>query len=220
MQQTRRYILEILRDRGEATVDELVNELKARIQHNITAVTVRHHLDILRSDNLVTAPSVRRSGAPGRPQYVYSLTDKALDTFPNNYQQVMGALVEQLKETLGAPQVNVIFEGVADRMLSEVQKTNPSLHLIPIADRLDHAVQYLNGNGYEAQWEQADGGFILRTRNCPYQKVSHEHGELCSMDMRLIAGLLGVVPRNLGRIAQDEDTCTYLIPVREEAAAS
>ncbi|MCE7948300.1 MAG: ArsR family transcriptional regulator [Chloroflexi bacterium CFX4] len=213
MQQTRQHILEILRERTEATVDELVNALHTRIQHNITAVTVRHHLDILRGEDLVTAPKVRRSGAPGRPQYVYALTDKAREQFPNNYHRLMQHLFQQLKARLDASQVNVILEGVADQMVAEANLPAASLNAIPMAVRLDHVVEYLNTHGYEASWETNSEGYILRTHNCPYHQLAGEHGELCGMDMRLISGLLGVVPRNMGRLAEDSESCAYLIPV-------
>jgi len=81
MQQTRRHILEILKERKEATIDEIVEALSNRIG-KITAVTVRHHLEILRGDGLVAAPTVRRRSAPGRPQYVYALTERAADISP------------------------------------------------------------------------------------------------------------------------------------------
>src|SRR4051812_34486121 len=110
MQQTRQLILETLHERGEATVDEIVQAVRERINHDITAVTVRHHLDILRSEELVTAPRVRRRRTPGRPQHVYGLTDKALEHFPNNYQHLTDVLLNQLKASLPASQVNVIIE--------------------------------------------------------------------------------------------------------------
>lgn len=212
MQQTRRYILEILREQGDATVDELVNELKKRIHHTITAVTVRHHLDILRGDSLVTSPEMRRSGAPGRPQYVYSLTDKALELFPNNYQNLMNMLLNQLKTNLTSPQVNVIMDGVADQMVAQARFPEAIQH-VPMAVRLDHVVNYLNQNGYDASWEATDNGYILRTRNCPYSRVAQEHGELCGLDMRLVAGLVGATPRVLGRLSDSADSCAYLITV-------
>jgi DeoR family suf operon transcriptional repressor len=211
MQQTRQHILEILRERGEATVDELVKALHTRIQHNITGVTVRHHLDVLRSEELVTEPKVRRSGAPGRPQYVYALTEKARTQFPNNYHHLLQHLFQQLKARLEASQVNVLLEDVADQMVTE--SGLPELGVIPITARLDHVVNYLNAHGYQASWESAPEGYILRTRNCPYHHLSAEHGELCAMDMRLISGLLGVVPRNIGRISEADESCAYLIPL-------
>ncbi len=219
MQQTRRYILEILRERGEATVDEMVSELKTRIQHNITAVTVRHHLDILRSDNLVTAPTVRRSGAPGRPQYVYALTDKALEVFPNNYQNLMTTLLTQMKSTLPEGQVNVIFEGVADQMVVNAHLSHLSSDHMSMDEKLTHVVNYLNENGYNADWESSPEGYILHNRNCPYHKVSDDHSELCNMDFRLIAGLIGIAPRAMTRLSQDEEGCSFLIPASQQTTA-
>src|SRR5260221_10659875 len=119
MQQTRREILEVLHERGEATVDELVEALKTRINHEITAVTVRHHLDVLRSEALVTPPEIRRRNAPGRPQHIYGLSERALEQFPNNYQNLAANLLTQIKTMLPPGEVNVIMERTADQMRAE-----------------------------------------------------------------------------------------------------
>ncbi len=58
MQATRQRILEILKERHTATVEELAKELE------LTPVTIRHHLDILRSEGLVQAPQVKRRDTP------------------------------------------------------------------------------------------------------------------------------------------------------------
>ena len=47
MQKTRQKILEHLREHGESTVNELSKALD-----NLTAVTVRHHLDVLKERSL------------------------------------------------------------------------------------------------------------------------------------------------------------------------
>jgi predicted ArsR family transcriptional regulator len=36
--------------------------------------------------------------------------------------------------------------------------------------------------------------------------------DLCQMDMHLISQMLGVVPRLLSRISNDDESCRYLIP--------
>jgi predicted ArsR family transcriptional regulator len=216
MQQTRRLILDILREHREATVDELVRELKVRIQHDITAVTVRHHLDILRGEDLVTSPIVRRNGGPGRPQYIYALTAKAAETFPNNYPDLLDKLLAQIKAQLPSTQVNVIFEGVADQMITDARLPDFALYHVPMEARLDHVVGYLSRNGYEAHWEPSAEGYILHTRNCPYHKLAGTHDQLCTMDMRLVAGLTGVIPRRLGRLVENDESCAYLFPVAAE----
>ena len=72
MQATRQRILEILKERNTATVEELAYDL------GLTPVTIRHHLDILRSEGLVQAPQVKRRDTPGRPALL-ATTKKFLD---------------------------------------------------------------------------------------------------------------------------------------------
>lgn len=207
MQQTRQHILEILKEKEQATVDEIVEGLSARIG-NITAVTVRHHLEILRGDGYVAAPSVRRRTSPGRPQHMYALTDKALELFPNNYRNLAQEMLQQLKTQLPRDEVNVILEGVADQMAGSVPQSDA-----PLPIRLNQVVEFLSEQGYAAYWEKSEGGFILHTNNCPYHRLAENHSELCAMDVRMITGLLGgIVPRRVGHMAEGDASCAYLIP--------
>ncbi|MBN2472069.1 MAG: ArsR family transcriptional regulator [Anaerolineae bacterium] len=207
MQQTRQHILEILKEHEEATVDDIVEALANRIG-DITAVTVRHHLEILRGDGLVAAPRVRRRTTPGRPQHMYALTDKALELFPNNYRSLAGEMLLQLKAQLPAAEVNVILEGVADQMAGSIPPSDA-----PLPVRLNQVVDYLSEQGYAAYWEAVDEGFILHTNNCPYHQLAAEHEELCRMDIRMISGLLGgIVPRRVAHMTQGDPSCAYLIP--------
>ncbi|MGB7342277.1 MAG: ArsR family transcriptional regulator [Phototrophicaceae bacterium] len=209
MQETRRQILDILRDRAEATVDDIVDDLQI-LRGSITSVTVRHHLSKLQEDGLVDAAQMRHRATPGRPQHVYSLTDLGNSYFPNNYPDLATNLIKQIKANLPEKQVNVIISGVADSMAAEAN--------IPLEgnlrDRLDKVVDYLNCHGYEARWDVHDEGYVLITSNCPYHKVVHEDNDdtLCQMDMRLISQMLGVVPRMLARISSGDESCSYLIP--------
>lgn len=208
MQQTRQHILEILKEQNEATVDEIVAALSDRIGE-ITAVTVRHHLEILRGDGLVSAPAVRRRTTPGRPQYIYALTDKALELFPNNYRTLAEELLQQIKKTLPPREVNVILEGVAGVMASGLQAGD-----LPMPARLNHVIDYLTQQGYNARWESTERGYILHMHNCPYHHLTASHAELCEMDFHLLSSLLGgIVPRRIGHMARGDESCAYLVPV-------
>jgi predicted ArsR family transcriptional regulator len=207
MQQTRRYILDILKTRGEATVDEIVEELQQRRGKDITAVTVRHHITCLQRDNLIASPQLRHRDTPGRPQHVYSLTEAAAAQFPNNYQELASGLLQVMQEHLPPEGVNVILEGVARQMASAANIPD-----LPLAQRLDMAVEFLCTRGYQAYWESDATGFILHTDNCPYHQVAQHNHALCEMDMRLIATLLGVVPRRLTHVAAGDSSCAYRIP--------
>jgi predicted ArsR family transcriptional regulator len=206
MQETRRYILEILRDRKEATVDDIVTELQQR-RGSITPVTVRHHLNELQKHDLITAPQLRHRNTPGRPQYV--LTEGAKGQFPITYQPLTAHLMQQLKGQLPPREVNVILEGVATSMALEAQVPDA-----PLPQRLDAVVAYLNEHGYDAQWESHPDGYVLQTHNCPYHQLAEADHTLCEMDMRLVASLLGVVPRLIGRMSSGSISCAYMIPDR------
>lgn len=208
MQRTRRYILDILKERGQATVDDIVMELRRR-KGEITGVTVRHHLTRLQQEGLITAPEPLHRSTPGRPQHVYMLTERARECFPNNYQPLTSHLLGQMAVVLPPAQVNVIFEGVADRMAAEACVPDA-----PFLQRLDGAVNYLNAHGYDAYWEKCEGGYVLHTANCPYHQVAGSTVALCDMDMRLVASMLGVVPRLLSRVSGGAATCAYMIPER------
>lgn len=211
MQETRRQIMEILRDRSEATVDDLVGDLEA-LRGSITSVTVRHHLAKLQDDGLVNAAQMRHRSTPGRPQHVYSLTELGNSHFPNNYPDLATNLLKQIKIQLPSSQVNVIIEGVADSMAMEAN--------IPLEgslrERLDKVVEYLNYHGYDAEWDLHREGYVLITSNCPYHKIAQEDADdtLCQMDLRLISQMLGVVPRMISHMSSGDDACTYLIPER------
>lgn len=207
MQETRQHILEILRERGQATVDDIVADLRKR-RGKITAVTVRHHLMRLQEEDLITSPEMRRRSTPGRPQHIYSLTDKAQEHFPNNYQRLVAGLLTQIQRALPPDGVNVILEGVAQEMASEVEIPDD----LPIPERLRVAVQYLNDHGYEACWAKEEAGYVLKTSNCPYHHVTlASNGSLCTMDMHLVAALVGSIPRRIEHMTEGDHTCAYLI---------
>jgi predicted ArsR family transcriptional regulator len=207
MQETRQHILDILRESGEATVDEITEGLRTRRGKDITAVTVRHHINLLQQEHLIMSSELRRRNTPGRPQHVYILTDKASDHFPNNYHQLAVGLLHQMRMQLPPASVNVILEGVADDMANSALITSTKLE-----DRLNMAVGFLTENGYEASWESVATGYMLHTHNCPYHHISQDTDLLCGMDMRLVSSLIGVVPRISARMIDGDKQCSYFIP--------
>lgn len=207
MQQTRQHILDILRELGDSTVDDIVSELQKRRGRDITAVTVRHHLARLQEEELIASPQLRHRNTPGRPQHVYTLTEKAIGQFPSNYQRLATGLLQTIREKLPPSEVNVIIEGVAENMAFQAQIPD-----VPLRQRMDLVVKYLDEQGYSAYWELCDEGFTLYTTNCPYHKIAENDHTLCEMDMRLVAALLGVVPRRVGHIMDGDLGCAYLIP--------
>jgi predicted ArsR family transcriptional regulator len=135
MQPTRKRILEMLRDCQTCTADSLAEALEIK--------------------------EVRYRERPGRPQHAWSLTPCALERFPKNYQSLSLLMLDEIKESLSAEDMQRISRGVASRMAAQAHiPTNAKPE-----QRLKAAVNYLNECGYAAEWERHGKKFLLRTKN-------------------------------------------------------
>lgn len=201
MQDTRERILDILKERNQATVDELSQEL------GLTAVTVRHHLDILRGEGYVAAPIVRRRKTPGRPQYAYTLTEKASKFFPKRYRQLASLMLDEMQVCLSSAEVDGIMRRIGERIADQAALLDTG----GFETRVAAVVEFLDGLGYMARLEPCDGGYLLHIVNCPYEQVADEHNVVCKMDARMLACLLGTSPQRVAWAVQDDDRCVYSI---------
>jgi predicted ArsR family transcriptional regulator len=206
MQATRERILNILKERGQVTVDELSREL------GLTAVTVRHHIDILRGERLVAAPLALRRKAPGRPKHVYTLTEKASTLFPKRYGHLVGHILDEVRARFSPGEVDQMMRRIGERIASQAA--------LPIGDdfeaRLTAVVEFLDGLGYMAHWEREqeqgdDGDYLLYIANCPYERASRQDRTICDIDLAMLTRLLGASPRRVTWAAQGDYQCTYAV---------
>lgn len=201
MQETRQRIVEILKVRGQATVNELTREL------GLTAVTIRHHLEVLHRDGLIGPPQILRKPGPGRPQHVYRLAGEAESLFPKKYDRLTDALLEELEERFPPEELSRIVDGVAERMARQVPTEGD------IATRVGVLLEFLNGLGYLATAEKEDGTYRIVVANCPYARVAQRHALPCQIDTRLIARVTGVEPERVEQIATGSERCIYRLAV-------
>ncbi len=202
MQSTRERILNILKERGQATVDALSREL------GLTSVTVRHHLDILRGEGLIAAPTLNRRKMPGRPQYVYTLTEKAASFFPKRYEHLAALILGEVRSRLPATEVEQIMQRIGERIADQANLPGTS----DFEARLIAAVEFLNGLGYMAHYERRnDLDYVLYVANCPYEQVAHRNREICTMDLAMLTRLLGTVPQRTSWTARGDSQCVYII---------
>jgi DeoR family suf operon transcriptional repressor len=202
VQSTREHILNILKENGQATVDDLSRGL------GLTAVTVRHHLDILRREGLVAAPLVCRRKTPGRPQYVYTLAEKASTFFPKRYEHLASLILDEIRSYLSPAEVDQLMKRIGERIASKA--TLPAEG--DFKTRLTVAVEFLDDLGYMARWERRhDGDYLLHIINCPYERVANQDDEVCKMDLALLTSLLGTSPQRISWSAQGDTQCTYVV---------
>lgn len=202
MQSKRQRIVEILKRKGSATVDELSESL------GINSVTVRHHLDVLQSEGLICAPVVEHRSTAGRPQHKYALSGTAHKVFPKNYNGLANQLLDEIKSRHEAHEISLIFENMGRRLAAE---SLPPVAGETVKHRMNRVADFLNQKGYLAYWEKSDDGITLRTCNCPYSDLVSKHPELCAMDTSLIASLTGTIPDCASHIINGKGCCAYTL---------
>ena len=133
----RKRILDILKRRKQATVEELARQL------DMAPVSVRYHLDILQGENLIEVGKIQREGSVGRPKQVYMLTGEAADYFPDNFAGLTSGLLRQMKSLLPAEQVQSAFCCLAQEMSRELiggLAVNESLALVIVSAIINRIV--------------------------------------------------------------------------------
>ncbi len=201
MQDSRLRILEYLQAHGEADVASLADAV------DLAAVTVRHHLSVLRQRDLVQVEA-ERSGR-GRPRHIYRLSRRGA-----------GRLQPEACERLTSRIIDLVAaqdDGEAERLFTDLAERALEDHRQSLADagdeesRLNLVVDLLAEEGLQTRWERDGADFLLRDLECPYASLSREHQEVCCMDLRIIeAAVEGQVVRERWRPAGD-DRCVFRI---------
>jgi predicted ArsR family transcriptional regulator len=209
MENTRQTLLEILRRRQHATVDDLTKEL------GLAPATVRRHLDILMRDDYVSVVQKRRN--IGRPHYVFSLTEHGEDLFPRSYIRLTNRMIDEIvalksEETRGKSGVDlaeVIFAKMADRV---AETYTGRIRGRTLKERVDEVTAILANEGIVFDARKAKDGYLLLGRGCPCPRIADEHSEVCAHDQRLLARLLRAEVQPVGVSKEDEESCcAYLV---------
>lgn len=218
VESTRQTILNIIRRRRQATVEDLTKEL------GLAPATVRRHLDILARDGHVEVAQVRRK--TGRPHYVFSLSEAGEELFPKHYVRTTNRLIEEVialtaEETSGrsgADLADIVFGKMAQRL---AQRIGPRIHGSTLAERVQATTEALAEEGIVFDVEPVDGNYLLVGHGCPCPKVVSQHGQVCAHDQRLLSLLLAadvtyVEPNSVGQ----EGYCAYRVQKRQPESPS
>lgn len=195
---SRQRILHYLKKSGQASVAELSRSLA------LTPVTIRHHLEGLRSEGLVGKPVARRKPGPGRPEMMYRSTPAADSQMPRNYGELCNCLLESLGAASGGRDLQAVLVAVGTELGSRenVPAGPGQLRIIK---------HYLEDRGYFPSSSQVEGRLRLELANCPYLEVARQSPALCHFDRALLEALFGRPVEMGGRIAVHQPVCTFEI---------
>ena len=204
MQPTRWEILQLIKHRGRATVEELASYLR------VTPMAVRLHLVVLERDGLVNRGTLRHG--PGRPALVYTLTPRADDLFPKSYDVLANVLLAGLREKGGQERVLEACRAAAGQLVATYRGRVAGKGFEERVSEVDTILKEL---GCDAVWEKQDGGYLLKEYNCPYQRVAEKHREVCGIDREVLGELLDADLEFAESLLDRAVHCTYLVRPRD-----
>jgi predicted ArsR family transcriptional regulator len=198
---TRQRVLQTLLVRKRCTILELAEAV------NINPISVRHHINRLEAENLVTSEEERHG--VGRPRRLYFLTEAGLECFPSRYLRLTLRLLEQLKDTMPQPMVSQLFTQMAEDVAAEYRSQVEGLDM---EQRLDLVAGLLRNEGFLVEWEQKGSDYHIREVSCPYFHIGQSHPEVCTVDQTLISTMLSVPAEKVKCLLNGDAHCTYVVP--------
>ena len=205
--QTQRQLLQLLKRRGPSTTSELAESF------DLASGTLREHLKALEARRLLERVGTRREG-PGRPHFIYGLTDAGQALFP---QGKLGSVLLAVSATDGSELLERFFEQRVDAIYSEAAGR---IEKMVAEERRNEAVQLLADAGFMPQidTDRKTGEEVIRLCNCPLKSVIAVTRGPCQAEERLVSQLLDARLERITYMPDGDDSCTYRMrPLRSEA---
>ena len=198
----RAQLVELLRSAPRSVAD-LAQELA------VSEVAVRHHLQVLTGEGLVSAETVKGTGR-GRPKQHYTLTDRARRLFPDNSADLANELLDYLSDEHGRSELQRFLRWRADRQAGRYAAALAGAETIP--ERAQLLAGALSEEGFASSAELVttpDGATVLELRqeHCAIKAVAEQHPELCAYEASTFKNLLGAKLSRRQTIAGGADAC-------------
>ena len=207
----RRAVLYAVRRRGEATAEQVAEQL------DITVSGARQHLTALAKDGLVESAELPSpEGRRGRRTLVYSATSDADAFFPKAYGELTNELLgyvadtdRDLLDTLFAKRREARIEGARARLASK--RT--------LRAKVAELTRILDEDGYLASWEQVEPGvFRIVEHNCAIWAVAQRYGQACTSELDFIrAALPDADVDRVQHMVAGAPHCAYEVRARSQA---
>ncbi|HLB50336.1 MAG TPA: ArsR family transcriptional regulator [Anaerolineales bacterium] len=200
MSATRDEVLNLLRRKGSASVNELAEAT------GVTPVSVRHHLSALQAEGLIA--SVETHSGVGRPKLLYSLTQAALERFPTKYLRLTDRILDEIKSAMPAPMIERMFATIAQDIATDHAAKFEGK---PLEEMLGLLVELLGEEGFMAAWNKVGDAYHLTEYNCPYFAIGQRHPEVCTIDQTLISRVLDRPVEKSTCLLNGDQRCVFII---------
>ena len=174
-----RLVLVALKKRGEASADELAEDLE------ITPSGVRQHLAALKSADLVASRQER--GRPGRPADLYHGTHLGEALFSRSSDDLSVELLGHI-EAEDPELINRVFER---RRRRRVEQARDQLVGKGLDEQVKILAKILDAEGYLADFDKlADGSYRMALHSCAIWAVASRYGQACATELDFLRDAL------------------------------
>lgn len=197
---TQRRLLAAVKRRGRSSISELAE------QFDLSAGTLREHLNALSARGFMQRIGTRRQG-PGRPEILYSLTERGEDLFPSGESELLGELVRHLLDTDQFAVLERFFEA---RIEERREQTRDLLDGVVGEARLETVARVFDEAGFLAEVANGEQGEpLLRLCHCPLRTVVEQTRLPCRAEGQLLEELVGEKLERIEYIPDGDSACAY-----------
>jgi DeoR family suf operon transcriptional repressor len=176
---SRRALLDALKRRGEARVDELAGAL------GVTVSAVRQHLAALQAEGWILHREVR--AGPGRPHHLYRLSPEGDRLFPRAYAAITIDLLAEAE----AEDPEIVERMFERRRVRRVERAQERLEGKSLPECVYELTRILDEDGYLAEAiDLPDGKFRIVEHNCAILAVASKYGTACGTELEFIREVL------------------------------
>lgn len=175
-----RPLIDLLRAKSAMSISQLEESM------GVTATAVRQRLNRLMALGLVIRnPSI---AGRGRPVHLYSLTEKGLETLPNNLNDLALALWKEVQQISDDSTRQRILLGAVRRL---AEKYENEVHGSTIAQRMEAITQLFADRQIPVTVAQEKGLPVIQITGCPYPTLAAEDREICELEEQLLSKIAG-----------------------------
>ncbi len=196
-------ILHTIKREGAVTAKQLAADM------SITTMGARQHLQSLEEDGVLSFYDVKVK--VGRPTRHWSLTKKGHDQFADRHGELTIQVIDAVEHLFGKEGVAKVAAEREAQTLSLYRQTLDKLS--GLEDKLNALVELREQEGYMAELEKTEQGYVLVENHCPICKAATRCPNLCASELNVFQQLLGqeYQIQRQEHIIQGERRCTYLI---------
>ncbi|PMK05010.1 metalloregulator ArsR/SmtB family transcription factor [Vibrio sp. 10N.261.55.A7] len=196
-------ILQTIKEKGEITAKQLALDLE------MTTMGARQHLQILEDDGLLEYHDLKVK--VGRPTRHWSLTEKGHSQFADRHGDLTIQMIDAVERIFGQEGMEKVAAEREKQTLIAYQKLIADSQTLE--EKLVKLVQQRRSEGYMAELESLQDGFLLIENHCPICKAAIRSSVLCASELNVFQALLGedYQVNRTEHIVQGQRRCAYKI---------